>query len=215
MKIIRILPVLGAILLSLGLGASVAAEGLRIRIVDMQQVGMEYQRYGEAQRQLETRKEQLQRVVDDEEQSVMALTQEYEAIRATASAEELARRRGEIEKRDQELREFVAQSNMQFRDELDSLYVRTRNEIESVVTSIAQREKYDIILEKNMTLFNGEALDVTATVIAELNRVFPPLPAASTLPRRDGAAANRDTATPPTAFPAPPPASERRGWPFR
>lgn len=215
MRNIRTLPLLGALLLSLALGFAVSAEELRIRVVDMQQVGMEYNRYGEAQRQLEARKEQLQRVVDEEEQSVMALTQEYEAIRATASAEELARRRREIEKRDQELREFVAQSNMQFRDELDSLYVRTRNEIESVVTSIAQREKYDLILEKNMTLFNGKALDITAAVIADLNRLFPPLPAAATPPRREDAAAGRDTTTPPTAFPPPPSASERRGWPFR
>lgn len=202
-----------ALAVALGLGAPAAeAQGTVIGVVDMMQVGDGYTRYRETRELLERRKSELQVVVDEGEREVMAMIEELEAVRATASQDDIRRRRDEIEKRDRELREFVATTNAQFRDELDTLQFRTRDEVESVVTALARARALDVVLEKNLALFSAAALDVTEAVITELNRRFPPLPPVSQLPTRPAAAAPPTTSFPATNRSA---TGETRGWPFR
>jgi Skp family chaperone for outer membrane proteins len=203
--------------LSLGFAASPAsAQAPTIAVVDMIKVTEGYDRYREARKELEGKKAQLQQIVDEEERSVLSLIEELEAVRATASQDEIARRRREVEQRDRELREFVATTNTQFRDELDTLQFRTRDEVETVIVMISKARGYALVLEKNMALFATDSLDVTPEVVAELNRLYRPLPAgsasSSARPAATAAAPGTGQAAP-TAFPAP--TSPQRGWPFR
>lgn len=201
---------IGAGILSLALltmmVAPVRAEIPRVGVVDMFKVSENYDRYREARQVLERRKVDLQTLVDDEEKDVLSLIEELEMIRATAGQNEVTRRRSEIERRDRELRQFVLQTNIQFRDELDTLQLRARNEIETVVIHIATGRGLTLVLEKNMTLFTADFLDITDAVVAELNARFRPLPTTSAERPRPAAvpAADRREGE-----------SERRGWPFR
>ncbi len=194
--------------------APARGEAPSVGVVDMLKVSEGYERYATARQYLEQKKAELQTVVDEEERAVLALIEELEAVRATASQEDVARRRREIEGRDRELREFVGTTNMQFRDELDTLQIRTKDEVETVVIAIARRLGLNLVLEKNMTLYAAPPLDITGQIIAELNsrfRPLPPTPMNVTGRRNTGAAT-----TPPTAFPrATPPSEGRRGWPFQ
>lgn len=157
-----------------------------VGVVDMLLVTDSYARYAAARGRLEERKLELQAIVDEEEKSVLGLLEELEAVRATATQEEIMRRRREIEGRDRELREFVGQTNMQFREDLDTLQLRTRDEIETVVHLVARQRGLTLVLEKNMTLYTAETLDITAAVIAELNSRFRPLPAPASPPAARG-----------------------------
>lgn len=196
---------------ALALGAPASADdACKIAVIDMYRVSEGYERYLASRKILEARKAELQDVVDEEEKSVLALIEELEVLRATATQQELARKRSEIEGRDRELREFVGTSNAQFRDDLDSLQFRTKNEIETVVQSIAVARAYSIVLEKNMALFASDALDITSEVITELNKRFRPLAAGPGSSLRPRAATPQ---TSPTALPSP--TTPGRGWPFR
>lgn len=159
--------------------APLRAELPRVGVVDMLRVSESYERYVAARRALERRKADLQTLVDDEEKAVLALIEELETLRATADRDETARRRSEIERRDRDLRQFVMQTNLQFRDELDTLQLRTRDEIETVVVGIAAARGLTLVLERNLTLFAAPAHDLTAAVVAELNARYRPLPAAA------------------------------------
>lgn len=177
-----------------------------IAVIDMFQVSEGYERYLASRRILEARKAELQEIVDAEEKSVLSLIEELEAVRATTSQEDLSRRRAEIEGRDRELRDFVGASNAQFRDDLDSLQFRTKNEIESVVRTIAAQRGFQLVLEKNMTLYSADALDITPAIVADLNLRFKPI-AVAPPPSRPRAS------TPATSTPTP--QAPGRGWPFR
>lgn len=211
----------GAIMIALALGLAIgvvappaSAQAPTIAVVDMIKVTEGYDRYREARKELEAKKAQLQQIVDEEEKSVLALIEELEAVRATASQDEITRRRREVEARDRELREFVAGTNTQFRDELDTLQFRTRDEVETVIVALSRARGYALVLEKNMALFATDALDVTTDVVAELNKLYRPIPTgAAASPGRPAAAAGTGQA-PPTAFPAPA-TTPTRGWPFR
>lgn len=169
-----------------------------VGVVDMILVTDSYARYAVARSQLEARKAELQAIVDEEEKSVLGLLEALEAVRATATQEEIMRRRREIEARDRELREFVGQTNMQFRQDLDTLQLRTRDEIETVVHLVARQRGLTLVLEKNMTLYTAEALDITAIVIAELNNRFRPLPTPTAPPSARGTRPAAGTSTTPT-----------------
>lgn len=189
------------------------AHALTVGVIDMVRVSDGYERYIASRKILEARKTELQDVVDQEEKSVLALIDELDAIRATASQDVIMRKRQEVEQRDKELREFVMTTNNQFHDDLDTLQNRTRVEIESVVVDIAKAKSLDIVIEKNLTLFSSDALDVTDELVAELNKRFKPLPApaASATPARPGASS---ITAPPTAG-APIPTTPSRGGIFR
>lgn len=204
--------VMVAVMVTAGAGAAWSAGAKDVGIIDMQRVGIEYTRYKQATTQLEQRKLQLQSVVDEEEQSVLSLIEELESVRASASDSEIMRIRSEIDKRDRDLREFVGRSNMSFRDELDTLQLRTREEVEGVVREISKTHGLLLVLEKNMTLFAADALDITDTIVVELNRRYAPLPTAAREPRR-GAPAVKPAASP-TAFPAAE-TPDKKKWPFK
>ena len=193
-------------------GAAYSAP-VNVGVVDMAKVSEGYERYSSARKDLEKKKAELQSIVDQEEQSILQLINELETVRATATQEEIGNRRSEIERRDKDLREFVIQTNMQFRDELDTLQFRTKDEVETVVIEISRKLGLDVVLERNMTLFINESLEITNMVIAELNNRYKPLP-----PVRMNISGNSSgaTSTPPTAFPSPAPAgrSGNTGWPF-
>lgn len=186
------------------------ADTPKIAVVDMVKVTDGYDRYREARKELEAKKAQLQQIVDDEEKSVLALIEELEAIRATASQADITARRREIEQRDRELREFVAGTNTQFRDDLDTLQFRTRDEVETVIVGLSRQGGYSLVLEKNMALYASPTLEITDAVVADLNRLYRPLPSQSPALGRPAAAATSPT----TAFPVPA-ATPQRGWPFR
>lgn len=204
---------LAALLLLAGLAAvapdRAAAEVPNVGVVDMLLVTDSYTRYVEGRRALEARKAELQAIVDEEEKSVLALLEELEAVRATATQEEIMRRRREIEGRDRELREFVGQTNMQFRDDLDTLQLRTKDEIETVVQMVARQRGLTLVLEKNMCLYAAPVLEITREVIAELNARFRPLPAAAPPAARNARPAPSGSApatgaTPRSAWSTPP-----------
>lgn len=196
--------------------APVVAEIPRVGVVDMLKVSEGYERYVAARRVLERKKSDLQTLVDDEEKDVLGLIEELETIRATAGQEEIGRRRSEIERRDRELRQFVMQTNMQFRDDLDTLQLRTRDEIETVVISIATARGLTLVLERNMTLFATISHDITDAVVAELNARYRPLPATTSAPPRPSSGSTaRPGVGPVTPSGGQPPGADRRGWPFR
>lgn len=229
-RMMRIRMMLALVMMALVAGIATmatpaTAEVPNVGVVDMLRVSDSYARYAQSRQQLELRKLDLQTVVDEEEKSVMGLLEELEAVRATASQEDIARRRREIEARDRELRQFVQQTNMQFRDDLDTLQLRTKDEIETVVTMVARQKGLTVILERNMTLFAAESLDVTELVIAELNARFRPLPqspvAGSARPAHPVAASETTspTSAPTTSVPTSSASGDtsaaRRPWPFR
>jgi Skp family chaperone for outer membrane proteins len=206
--------VLGLALLMLT-AAPVMAEIPQVGVVDMLRVSEGYERYVAMRQVLERKKNDLQTLVDDEEKDVLGLIEELETIRTTAGQDEIARRRSEIERRDRELRQFVMQTNMQFRDELDTLQLRTRDEIETVVIAIATARGLTLVLERNMTLFASVSLDITAAVVSELNARYRPLPAAVTPPRPAAGPSARPGAGTTTPSGGRPSGTDRRGWPFR
>ncbi len=201
---------LAAMALAFLLAAPATADVPNVGVVDMLRVTDSYTRYSEGRQRLEARKLELQAIVDEEEKSVLALLEELEAVRATATQEEIMRRRRDIEARDRELREFVGQTNVQFRDELDTLQFRTKDEIETVVQMVARQRGLTLVLEKNMTLFSADVLDITSLIIAELNARFRPLPATAAPPARaprpstSSSPTQPGTATPRAAWSTPP-----------
>lgn len=193
--------------------ANAQVSGATIAVVDMEVVGQEYVRFREATKALEQRKLQLQKIVNDEEQSVLAMIKKLEASRSTISQEKLLEMRQEIEQRDRDLREFVAETNYRFRDDLDSLQIRSRMEIAGVVKDISEKDGVRLVLEKGMAIYSHDSLDITARLVAILNERFKPLSGTESF----GSGTTSDGIKPkssPTAFP-PPEGPAGKNWLFK
>lgn len=211
MKRTGILGVLSILIFSTALSAQ--AQTTRIGVIDMQQVSEKYERYSQAAGILEARKAELQKVVDEEEQEVLSMVETLEQIRATASNADIERRRTTVEEKDKELREFVTSTNRQFRRDLETLQLRTRDEVSAVVTQLSQDKNLGLVLEKSMALYVSENLDITDEIVKALNDQFKPLPANEVFARPQ-ATTTRAPKSDPTAFPSSDQPA-RGQWPFR
>ncbi|MBL4888748.1 MAG: OmpH family outer membrane protein [Candidatus Lindowbacteria bacterium] len=177
------------------------AKNTTIAIIDMEEIAEGYIRYKKLTVILESRKLQLQNIVNDEEQEVLALIREIEKMRTNASQEELFEKRQQIDKRDRELREFVIATNQKFRIDLEELQIRSRNEISEIVGVISKRDGLDLVMEKGLAIFSNPSLSITNEVVNMLNEKFPPKKSSSSplgnmIPSNPGKSS-------PTAFPTP------------
>ena len=196
--------VLCAVLFLLG-AAAAPAQSLKVGVVDINKVfgGYYKTRDGDqqvlaarqrARQELDERLAQRKQMLDD----IKALSKAIEdaVLSPDAKSEQLQKREDKI----RELRQFE-QSLEKFQGdrqtELQELATRTRNqiveEIMVVINAKVQRENYDLILNKSgqglkelpFVLYGNDKLDMTAEVIAILNKDHPtptPGPTASATP---------------------------------
>lgn len=168
----RWISLLGLVFATTLVGAPSARADIRIGVVDLGRVLDSFARYKTRAEALENRKKQLQEIVDRQEEEVVRLLDELDQLGATGG-DEAARRRSDIEDRDRVLRDFVGRTNRKFREELAALQARTKDEIETAVSRVAESSELSFVIEKNLVLFTAPSLDVTERVVTRINLLFP------------------------------------------
>lgn len=163
---VRWMSALGALFLFAG----IARADLKIGVVDLNRTLEGFDRYRTRAEALENRKKELQEIVDRQEEEVVRLMDELDRL---GSGDEASSRRSEIEDRDRVLRDFVQRTNRKFREELQALQARTRDEIETGVSRVAEANDIDFVVEKNLALFVRPNLDITERLLTRLNLLFP------------------------------------------
>jgi outer membrane protein len=137
--------------------------------VDLQ-IALEAVKEGKTARaKLEKEFEEKQKMLQAREEEIKKLTADYQKKQLVMSVEKRAQEEQKIQKKMMEYRELMqgAQAQMQ-KQELD-LTKPIIDKMRKVVSDIAEKEKYDLVYEKNQSgiFYSKEAKDITSDVVAK------------------------------------------------
>ena len=201
MKFAPRLPALSAAILSLATAAVLivpaAAQNstaMKIGIVDMQQGLQNYykpkqahvdlnQRRDDIKRDLEERRDKLRdlvRELEDLQKQIRdeATTQEFRKLKTT----EYQAKAGETQALQRDLEQLAKTKERQLMLELERTFRGIRDEVRTVVDEQAKRDGYDLVFDKSATglgganflLFSKDAVDFTPSIITAINKDAPP-----------------------------------------
>ena len=185
------------LILSVLFWAALASAQQKIAVIDMQKV---FTGYGKTRaieqnlnEQLEIYKEYSARLMNE----YKALGEEYEKLRGEAQNVALSEaerenrklraieKAEEIKRKEAEISEYGKSRQIQLKESFDSQRREVLREIKKVVQNKAVLEGLSLVLDKSgvtlndlpLVLYNSPAVDLTQSVLDELNRAYKPAPA--------------------------------------
>lgn len=154
---------------------------LKIGYIDSKRIFDEYEGRDKIAQELQKKVEDWEKEALAREQEIQSLIQEFESQSLMLSEEARARKRAEIEKKQQEYQQFVQSiygpegKAKQLNDEIMRPFI---DKINVILQEIGKEENYIMIFDVASTgvVYAAEGLELTERVIAELNREFAPPP---------------------------------------
>ena len=162
------------------LSAPAAAQGgesgsqYRIAVVDMALLMSEYnkrkQKYDELQREVD----RLQQEIDSMSQRIERAKEEYESRRASMTDDERFDKRSQIESDFVQYRSELERRQRLIDTQEERVLIEVVADIERVITQIAEREGYHLILNatkgpRASVLYHSATIDITSRVLQVLN----------------------------------------------
>jgi outer membrane protein len=148
--------------------ASVFADGTRIGVVDLQKIMQTSTQMKAIQEKLEKEfKPRRDKLIGMEE----ALKKDMENFKRDTAIMSQSQRK-DLEKKIVGEQQQFERDGQQYQQELSTAHNESMEEfytkIRAAIAKIAEREKYDLILQKDAAPFSVDKLDVTAKVIVEI-----------------------------------------------
>ncbi|MGI6657012.1 MAG: OmpH family outer membrane protein [Desulfobulbus sp.] len=160
-----------AVVLVYGQGRSWAASG-QVAVLDMKRVLSTSTAGKRAQTLLENKAKTYQTSLQKDETSLVNLQQEMEKKGSAWSDSVKQQKATEFQQKRRALatqQEKAAQDMKTLRDEqLNPILIK----LESIVSKIASKKGYSVVLPRNVVLYAADASDITNEVIAELNKTM-------------------------------------------
>lgn len=145
------------------------AEGVKIGIVDLQKIMQTSSDMKAIQEKLEKEFKPRRDVIVANETELKKNIDKFKRDNAVMSQTE----RKNLEKKIAESQQKFEKEGQQYQQELSTAHNKEMEQfyskIRAAISKIAERDKYDVVLQKDAAPFSAERLDVTSKVLQEMN----------------------------------------------
>lgn len=164
MKFMKLLTIL-AVTLTLSASAAYAQKEVKIGFVDLSRLFDEHHKTADYDVQLETEHKQF----ETERNAKIEKIQEAQGKLALLNEDKKAALEEEIEKMKADLLEYDRQQKTTLTKERNEKIREILLEIEQQVSSYAEKEGYDVILNDRVLIYGNPAKDLTDQILTKLN----------------------------------------------
>ncbi len=153
------------------INVSSAVPSLKIGVVNTKDI--ENSLYGkEIYKKLEKEFNPRKDKFDEKQKELQSKGDLLQRDRAVLSDKERTSKEREVMKLQQEIQHLSETLDTEFKSRYQEELLAFNKIIDNVVTKIANREKYDLILPDRIVMFSNDHLDCTAKIVSELDAQF-------------------------------------------
>ena len=155
-------------------GLATAADDMRIGTVDMQVALQTVDAGKKAKAQLEKELTAKKKELQAEEDSIKKAGEEFKKQSLVLSDEARAKKQSELQERIMKFQEETGRSQMELQKKEHDLTQPIINQLRTIISDIAKKKGYTIVLEKNenTVLFSQDKDDMTTDVIGAYNKQY-------------------------------------------
>lgn len=159
-----------AALLVLGLAAAACAESTKIAVLDLKRCLTETKKGKQLGSELVKKRDELLASAKQKEAELKKLIEEYDRQKGLLSETAKKEKEKEFEAKRKKFQDFLSSTEAEMRKASDELTGIIVNDLKEIVTDIATRNGYEIILNRDglWLVYSATSLDITDEVI----RVF-------------------------------------------
>ncbi len=163
-----------AMLAAMALGC-VAAQGVKLGIVNSQKAMLDTSEIKKAQLDLETKYKPRQEQMAQLQKALAMLQAQIQSGKLTPAAQQDVTAQGQRKEREYQRVSEDLQADVE-RDRNDIL-ARTSQRMREIVGKLANEKGLDVVVDSNNTVFYKAALDLTAEATAAYDKAYPASPA--------------------------------------
>ena len=150
--------------------SDVRAANAQVAVVDVQKIMSVSKAAKSIQQQLEKKREEFQKEFSEHERDLRQTEQSLTEARATLSAEDFNEKRQEFENDLLETRKLVQKRRRALEKAAAEALAELRNGIVKIVAEIAEKDDYDLILNRQNIILVEKSIDITDRVLANLDK---------------------------------------------
>jgi outer membrane protein len=145
-------------------------QNLKIAYVDIAKVIQEAEAAQEAKKKLQGEYERKQAELKKMQDEILKMQDDFMSKVKFMSQQEADKKKAEIEAKQNEFMQKLRQAELEIQNLDAKLTQGVIEDIRKIVEKIAQKEGYDIVLEKNQIIYVKDADDITFRIIDEYNK---------------------------------------------
>jgi outer membrane protein len=145
-------------------------QNLKIAYVDISKIIQEAEAAQEAKKKLQGEYERKQAELKKMQDEILKMQDDFMSKVKFMSQQEADKKKAEIEAKQNEFMQKLRQAELEIQSLDAKLTQGVIEDIKKIVEKIAQREGYDIVLEKNQIIYVKDADDITFRIIDEYNK---------------------------------------------
>lgn len=151
---------------------SFARAELKIGVVDLYKVLNESEEGKKAVGELQNMLEQRQKALEEKQKKIQTLKEELEKKRSVLSEDARKSKEEEIERLGRDLQRTAADYQVELQKKQNEITQSMLKEIRQIINEFAQKEGYNLILEKaeQVILFTTPEVDITDKIISIFNQ---------------------------------------------
>ncbi len=150
-------------------GASLA-EGLRVAVIDVNRILNESDAGKAAKKKMETRYEELKKVIDGKTEEARKLKDEIDKQKVMVGKEKLKEKEDALQAKMNELRQLTQEGEREMQTRQGELTREVLKSVEGKVDAVVKADKLDLVLEKSAGVVHySESLDITQRVLKMVN----------------------------------------------
>jgi len=145
---------------------------VKIGVVDLYRVLNESEEGKKAVSELQSLLDSRQKTLEEKQKKIQALREEYEKKKSVLSEEARKSKEEEIERLGRDLQRTAADYQVELQKKQNEITQSMLKEIRQIINEFAQKEGYNLILEKaeQFIIYNTANIDVTDKIISLFNQ---------------------------------------------
>jgi outer membrane protein len=170
----RFLAGLAALLLvAVAVASGARAQQINVAILGVQEIMRESAPAKGVLAEIQKREAALKAEVQQRENALLAADQELAQQRGTLSADELARKRGELAQQAAEVRKYAQNQQASIAELARNGEEQIRAALRTIVEKISKEKGIMLVLNKSQVVLYPNELDITAEAMRQLNATLP------------------------------------------
>ncbi len=151
---------------------SVSHAELKIGVVDLYRVLNESEEGKKAVNELQSMLESRQKTLEEKQKKIQTLREEYEKKKAILSEDARKSKEEEIERLGRELQRNAADYQVELQKKQNEITQSMLKEIRQIINEFAQKEGYNLILEKaeQLIIYTTPQVEITDKIISLFNQ---------------------------------------------
>ena len=148
-----------------------AQQSTKIGIVDTMKIANESKEGKRIQASLKAFRDQKQNEITSKEAELKALEEKIKDPKFADDKKD--EYRSQYNEKMYQYQAFAKASQDEMESRTEKQQQEFQGKLQGVISKYAQAKGYSLLIEKGICLFNADALDATAEVIAEMNKAYP------------------------------------------